>query len=103
MTSGVRWSREQVVSEASNATRPTKCAMRNAECGMVAARSAKGARPCRTPRSAFRIGLLAQRKQVREQPVRPRDAGRELAEECERGVHVGPLPHVTHQQPAPQR
>src|SRR5690606_32917495 len=46
---------------------------------------------------------LPQRQQIREQPVRPGHALRELPEEREPGIHVGPLPVLRYQDRAPQR
>ena len=46
---------------------------------------------------------MRQREQIREQPERPRDPRRELAEEAEPGVDVGPLPHRRDQEPTLQR
>ena len=69
---------------------------------MAAARAAHG-RHAATAARPHRLAVRRQREQVREQPERPRHAGRQLPEEAEPGVDVGALPHRGDQQPALER
>src|SRR5437899_11934099 len=100
MTRGVRpspW--HAVASRPSMAAPASKRGTRNAERGTDMSGSILGAglvarRPhgvFRVPRSAFRILLLAQRQQVRKEPICTGDARGELPEEAQSGVHIGAL------------
>src|SRR3989442_12024312 len=100
--SGVRPSPRQAIESERSVTAPiNKCGMRNAECGIEWEGSIPGAcnapggahGPFRTPHSALRILSLAERKEVREEPICAGDAGRELPEEAQPGVHVCALAH----------
>src|SRR3989442_135904 len=98
MTSGVRPSPWQAAAKTASVMTPTtKCGMRNAECGVDCDGSIAGAghgsrrshAPFRTPHSAFRILFrLAQRQEVREEPIGAGDAGRELSEEAQPRVEI---------------
>src|SRR6266550_6309775 len=72
--------------------------MRNAECGMRNLRASVVSQldlplQLRIPNSAFRILSLAERQEVREEPIGAGDASRELSEEAQPGVHVCALAH----------
>src|SRR6266705_2814398 len=110
--SGVRPSPWQAaVRRASAVTPASKCGMRNAECGIDwegsipgacdATRGAHG--PFRTPHSALRILSLAQRQEVREEPICAGDAGRELSEKAQSGIPVPALAHRRHEESTLER
>src|SRR5207302_9127242 len=95
----------------SSATVTSDCGLRIADCGMEEegpiadakrrARCSLG--PIRNPQSAFRILLLAERQQDREQPIRAGDARGELPEEAQPGVHARAFSDGRHEQAALER
>src|SRR5712691_6586194 len=116
--SGVRPSPWQAAARRANRAAPTnKCGMRNSECGMaVGSRAATRDPPWDSafriphsafasfiPNSAFRILSLAQREEIREEAIGPRDPRRQLPEEAQPGVHVRALAHRGHEQSALER
>src|SRR6059058_6329222 len=112
MTRGVRRSPWQATQSAKSSAAPmSERGTRNAERGTdwdgsilrtsFGTRRARG--PFRLPRSAFRILLLAERQQVREQPIGAGDAGRKLSEEAQPRVDVGALAEPCQEQAALER
>src|SRR5712691_12586501 len=106
--SGVRPSPWQAAARRAKRAAPTnKCGMRNSECGMaVGSRAATRDPPWDSafriphsafasfiPHSAFHILSLAERKEVREEPICAGDTSGELSKEAQPGVHVRALAH----------
>src|SRR5438876_11033291 len=83
--------------------------MRNAECGMRNLKASVVSRldlplQLRIPNSAFRILFrLAQRQEIRKQPIRTRDTSGELPEEAQPRVDIRALAERGLEQPALER
>src|SRR2546430_16364187 len=112
MTRGVRPSPWQAIdSETSNAATTSHCELWIAVCGLAGEGPIEGAgrrirRPdgaIRNPKSATRILFLAQREEIREEAIGPRDPRRQLPEEAQPGVHVRARAHRGHEQSALER
>src|SRR5437667_10323695 len=111
MTSGVRPSPEQPVSRASSTAPASHCGLRIADCGLArespisdATREPPGSRALiRNPKSAIRILFLAERQEVREEPISARDPRGQLPEKAQSRVDVRPLAEPGHEQPALER
>src|SRR6059036_2913140 len=105
--SGVRPSPWHAVESERSMTAPTSqcgmrilnCGFRIADCGLAMPASWRElAFRIRNPKSTirnrrFRILSLAQRQEIREEAIGPRDPRRQLPEEAQPGVHVRALAH----------
>src|SRR2546422_10552746 len=97
--SGVRPSpRQAVESNASSIARANHCGLWIADCGLAGEGPIDGAgrrirRPdgaIRNPKSAIRILFLAQREEIREEAISPRDPRPQPPDEAQPSVHVPP-------------
>src|SRR5881409_2413504 len=105
MTRGVRRSPWQATQSAKSSAAPmSERGTRNAERGTdwdgSILRTSFGTR---RPHGLFRLPRLAERQQVREQPIGAGDAGRKLSEEAQPRVDVGALAEPCQEQAALER
>src|SRR5947208_7824934 len=112
ITRGVRPSPWQAVVRSTSTVAPkSKRGTRNAERGTARSGPVLGVGPTprrphalfRVPNSAFRILSLAERQQVRKQPIRARDPRRQLPEEAQPGIPVPALAHRRDEQSTLER
>src|SRR2546430_8251995 len=110
--SGVRpppW--QAAVRSTSTVAPKSKRGTRNAERGTARSGPVLGVGPTprrphalfRVPNSAFRILSLAERQQVRKQPIRARDPRRQLPQEAQPGIPVPALAHRRDEQTTLER